>query len=400
MARSAEGNAITSTTGRVLGDVDGYNIQLLDSPTDIEADWKTLEQECTGCIYQNYDWVRIACKTLEKDHSIFIITGRNENGLQFILPMVLDGRFLKTLRWIGNTHANICSGLYSESFLSSPNQDIIKKVFKLIAKSVGLLAKLNLANQPELLKRHKNPLLSVSHQLSVNKMYDTDLSNGMDAVLDAGNGKRKRKLWRKQNRVAEDMGGMELVVPETQDDQINAIDEFLKLKSARLSEMGVKDVFADDDTRDFMYQLATFPQQEHNRLFKIYQLKIAGETRAIYALGIYGSYAQAYVNAVSYDEFSQHSPGEMILYAMIEDLVANDVQKFDLGVGYERYKKSWCPNETDLYDNIIPLTPLSIPYVYTVRALVRLKRYLRNNQAIWLKLKQLRKLTAKAGLKK
>ena len=389
--------AVTQTnsdTGTIIGYVGDYCIQCLNAPEPIEQEWIALQAQETASIYQNYDWVRIACKTLEKENSIFIVTGRNQQGLQFVLPMVLDSKTIKTLRWIGGSHANICSGIFSEDFLTSSEKNTIQKTFRLIGKSIGGIAKSQLQNQPLTLKSYKNPLSHLHLRPAVNNMYDMDLRDGLDAILDAGSGKRKRKLWRKQNRVAEAMGGYELTTPVTKEEITTAVNEFINLKGQRLEELGIHNIFSDKNTIDFFHELSSVPEHDTGHLFRIYQLKIQNKTRAMYAIGINGKYCQAYVNAVEYDDFADHSPGEMILYAMIERLIEEGYERFDLGVGYERYKRSWCPGQHPLFDTNIALTPAGIPVVLALRIKNRIKRYVRNNPELWVKLKKLRKVKA------
>lgn len=385
---------LDSEKGEIIGYAGDYCIQVLNSPVLIKDDWELLQCEKTAFIYQNYEWVRIACETIEKNNTIFIVTGRVNDKLQFILPMAFEEGIVKTVKWIGGTHANICSGIFSEAFLKTEAPSLIPEVFKLIKKSIGGSVKTQLHNQPFILKSYKNPMLTLPHQASINSIYDMGLSDSLDATLDQGNGKRKRKIWRKQNRVAESMGGYELVSPQSREDILEAVDEFFLLKGKRLSEMGVQNVFADQNTIDFFVQMALAAPLKDGHLFKIYQLKVQNKTRAMYVLGINGSYCQAYVNAVEYDEFSDHSPGEMILYAMIEQLINDGHTKLDLGVGDERYKRSWCPGKHPLFDTNIALSASAQPGILALRAKNSVKRYVRNNPKLWLKLKKIRKTKA------
>ncbi len=387
---------INSKEEDVIGYIGDYCIQCINTPEAIETEWKELQKANTAGIYQNYDWVRIACKTLEKSNQIYIVTARDKNGLQFILPLVLEGSFFKTLRWIGNTHANVCSGLFTEAFLKTASKPLMTSVFKVIAQSIKSIAQSKLINQPSTLKSFTNPMMHLPQQNSINNMYDMDLRDGLDVILDQGNGKKKRKLWRKQNRLAESMGGYELVIPETKEAISEAIEELLILKAKRLKSLGIPDIFADQNTMDFLNELATFPPLEDGHLLQIFQLKIAGKTRAMYVYGISGKYCQAYVNAVEYDEFSEHSPGEMVLYALVDHLCEKEYERLDLGVGDERYKVSWCPGKHQLFDTTQPLSAYAVPFVAWVRMKNALKRYIRNNPSIWLRLKKFRK--AKASL--
>jgi len=383
-------------TDNVIGHAGEYCIQIWDDPSLIKKEWKQLQAEKTAHIYQNYDWVRIASETLERDHQIFIVTGcttgHNDKQLHFILPFVLESGMFKTLRWIGGSHANINCGVFSEVFLKSDNADTMMAILRLLRKQVGPFVVCRLNNQPHFLKSYPNPLLHLQHQKSVNMMYDMNLTDGMDAILDQGSGKRKRKLWRKQNRVADTMGGSQLVTPTNKDDILAAVDEFTVMKAKRLHDLGIRNVFAGENTLDFLKRMAIEPERDGVHLFRIYQLKIGGKTRAIYAIGIHGDLCQAYVNAVEYDEFADHSPGEMIMYAMVQKLVEDGYRSLDMGVGDERYKRSWCPGQHDLFDNVIPLSVFGAPIAFTQKMKNTIKGYLRNNPAIWNRLKKIRKL--------
>lgn len=375
-----------------LGYAGEYCVEACSNPEIIKDEWEALQASKTACIYQSYDWVNIACKTFESKNTPFIVSGKDKSGLQFILPMVIEEGFIKTLRWIGGSHANICSGMYSKNFLEKADKNIIEETFKLISASLGGIVIANLNNQPLELSSRPNPLLHLPHQASVNIMYDIDLTLGMDGILDSGSGKRKRKLWRKQNRVAEKMGGFELVIPQTKEDITQALKEFKTFKAARFKDLGIKDIFAEDESINFLIQLAHQPMKDDIQQFRIFQLKIGGETRAIYAVGIFGDYCQAYVNAVKYDEFAEQSPGEMIMYAMLENLIEQGYKKLDMGVGNERYKRSWCPGQHDLFDTIRPMTPIAIPFNRLLQIKNNAKRYVRNNEKIWSIFKKLRKI--------
>lgn len=384
----------TSHASNTLGYVGQYCIESFLNPADLKQEWEALQASKTACIYQSYDWVRIACETFERENTPFVITGKDENGLQFILPMVIEGSFVKTLRWIGGSHANICSGMYSQDFLNTADEKTIFEIFKLISASLSGIVIAQLSNQPFALGSVPNPLAHLPHQTSVNIMYDMDLTMGLDAILDVGSGKRKRKLWRKQQRVAETMGGYEFVIPQSTEDIAEALEEFKTLKAARFQDLGIKDVFAEENSINFLIQLAYEPMKNDIQQFRIFQLKVADKTRAMYAVGIFGDYCQAYVNAVAYDDFADQSPGEMMMYAMVEHLIEQGFKKFDMGVGNERYKRSWCPGQHDLFDTIRPMTPLAIPFNKALQVKNSAKRYLRNNDRIWPQLKKLRKIKA------
>ena len=191
---------------------------VISADTDIhqvKTMWKSLEKKCTGAIYQNFDWIRIAYETLERSHQPLIIHGNIGSGRTFIIPLVVVDGIFKTVRWPGGKHANICCGIYSRSFLENVDEKIMKQIISFISKEVSGTALLQLYSQPKKIGQFRNPMLLLPNQDSQNILFEISLEQGLDGVLNAGNGKRKRQLFRKQSRVAEELGGFELVSPET-----------------------------------------------------------------------------------------------------------------------------------------------------------------------------------------
>lgn len=382
--------------GEEIGTVQSVQLTLHTTVEELEKEWLFLQVEDQSLIYQTYEWVRIAFNTLEKNTSPLIICGWKEDRIQFILPLVAEKTgLITTIRWIGRTHVNIGGGLYSKQFLANLGDTFFKMAFKQIAKSVSGPKLLRLNNQLFDLPTGPNPMLSLPKQTSVNHFFEMDISKGIDAVLELGNAKRKRKLYRRQVRVGDDNGGSELFIPQTEEEINASIDDFLIQKAARFKEMGVEDVFADDGTRDFLRQLALAPMQDGVQPLRIFELRIGGKTRAMYGCGIHGDYCQSCINSVTYDDLAHISPGEMVLYMMIEHLVEEGFDKFDLGVGDERYKISWCRTATDLFDTISPLSVSVIPIMFAMKSKLKLKAFIRGNNVIWPYFKKMRKKVAK-----
>ncbi len=375
--------------------IDAMNLRVETDIAAIEPLWRSLEAEKTSFVYQSYDWMEIIYRTLEAENKPLIIHGSTACGRTFILPLVIVEGLIRTVRWPGGKYTNICCGLYSRRFLETVDGDIMRNIVAFIGDHVSGIALLKLDSQPKKLHGLANPMALLPTQASQNIMYEVSISDGMDAVLDAGNGKRKRKTFRKQVREAEQRGGHELVTPET-DAQINlALDDFLEQKSKRFAELGVKDVFSIPAAREMLKALAITKGPDGNRLLRLLELKVGGKTRAMYGYGVSDDFCQAWINSVTYDDFADHSPGEMILYLLIERLIDEGFSHLDLGVGTERYKQSWCRTGTQLFDVIMPLSPAAYPMVAGNRVKYAIKARLRNNELFWTRFKKLRKISAK-----
>ncbi|MEM9279126.1 MAG: GNAT family N-acetyltransferase [Pseudomonadota bacterium] len=367
-------------------------VDLVDDISLLKSEWEDMQAEGTSFICQNYDWVRIAYETFDSSHRPVIITGRNSDGIQFILPLVLVTGMPSRLRWPGGNHVNLGTGLFSRKFLEEPGHGTMRFVFEQIGKKLPGIIVLHLKNQPQKLLGYPNPLLELPHQPNPNPLYVMDLKPGFEAILDMGNGKRKRKIFRRQHRVAESLGGYELVTPTDKDEISSIMDEFFAMKSERFAELGIPDAFGDTEAREFLSALAGEPEKNGTQLLRLMALKVDGKMRAMYGSGILPGYCQACINAVAYDDFAEESPGEMIMYLMVDHLINEGFEYLDLGVGHERYKISWCKKSHQIMDTIYPLSYGAIPFSQYLRSETRMKEIIKGNHTLWENFKKVRKL--------
>ena len=221
-------------------------------------------------------------------------------------------------------------------------------------------------------------------------LFDMDLEQGLNAILNMGNAKRKRKLFRRQSRIAEQYGGFELKSDHTSSEKHALMEDFYEQKSRRFKELGVTDVFAPDTAKAFIRGLCDSPINDNIELLRLFELKVGGKTRALYGCAMHHDYCQAWINSVTYDDFAEESPGEMVLYLMIERLIEEGYSKLDLGIGAERYKYSWCREHKPLFDVLMPLSWYLKPYTLALILTVRLKAKLRNDQRLWKHVRKIR----------
>lgn len=369
-----------------------YELVITDDMEHVRADWEVLEKEWNATAYQSPAWVRIALETFDsKNTPVFVLARKNGRPIM-VLPLVLVAGSPSILRWPGDNHCDIGCALFSTEYLKNPDPTLITTVLdRLRSHLVGPIV-LWLKNQPATLGDFANPLLDLPHQHGPDPLYFMDVSQGMEAILQQGNAHRKRKTFRRQVRKANEIGGYEMVVPESDAEIIETLDLFFELKSVRLKHLGIHDVFEPPEVRAFLQKLALTRGPTGTRILQFYVLKVGGKTRAMYGVSINGNRCFSAINAVSYDEFSPESPGEMILYLMIEDLIERGIEYFDIGIGEERYKKSWCKQHHELMETIHPIGVAARPIAALMRCKTMLKHQIKSNPFLWSNMKRLRKL--------
>ncbi len=373
----------------------GLHVEILHDLAAVATPWHALFAQGTSTAYQTYDWIKIACETFERQNTPVILYATQDNEPAFLIPLMLERGFPSILRWPGNNHANIGCGLFSRKFLAAPPDGLMPDLMRFVNKTLPGTILLHLKNQPAELSGFPNPILAIPSQAGPNPLFPIDLTKGFDFVLDQGNGKRKRKLFRRQCRVADHLGGWELSIPDTQEEISFTIDEFFRLKTSRFTTLGVNDVFSSQEAKDLLTRLALQPEKDGIQPLRLFVLKVAGTMRAMYGTCTTKKRCYSFINAVEYDEFSEESPGEMVLYLMIEHLVNSGFEYFDIGIGQERYKHSWCKEPSTLQETVYPMGMAAKPIALYIKLLTAMKERIKANPAMWGKIKQFRRIRSR-----
>lgn len=361
------------------------DILVSDRASGLKESWEALERVSAVSVYQTYHWVDSCLKTLEADkgRQAMIITGSFRGEPYFILPLVVEGDLIKRLRWVGGKHANLGMGLFHPELIKNSCTENFSALFERIGSLVPGIGFAKLCCQPEQWSGQNNPLLQLPSQESLHKAYLIDLNNGFEAMLNSGNGKRKRKKFRSQARTAEKAGGYRMVIPSTPGEALKLLDVFREQKAVRFKQQGIEDVFSTAETRQFLDKLAAMAPNEQSSCLELFALEIGGEIRAVFGGGRFGTHLSGYFSSISDDEISHISPGEMLLYLMAEHCAENGYKSIDLGCGDERYKRSWCQQQIELSDVILPLSKRAVPLVYCYKMWCNIRRSVRSNDLLW-----------------
>lgn len=375
---------------------EAINLSVHDNISSLKSEWKKAEKLSNISVYQRFEWVEAYLKNQSQNEDLrpFIIVARLEEELVFILPLVLKGKYLTRVKFIGGSHVNFNMGLFPKPYLDLMTPYTFKKIFARIQDLVPGLGYLALCCQPDSWEGEKNPLLYEPHQLSSNPAFFLDLSGGFDETLARGNAKRKRKKFRQQCRLADSQGGYEFIKHQTRKEAEMLIDAFLQQKSKRLRDLGIKDVFADPHVKDFLLDLANKSIGRKSPLLQLYGLKVGEKIAAVFGAGVMEKHLSGFFSSIDADQFAELSPGEMLLYLTVKDACEQGYTKMDLGAGDERYKRSWSTETVEMYEIFMPYNTMSMPVVAARRFYGTLRRVIRANEISWNFFKKLRKQAA------
>lgn len=374
---------------------DAIDLAVHDRIESVKAEWQAMERLGLFSVYQRYDWAAAFMETRrEADGQPFIITGRYQDETVFILPCVIHGRVFRRLKFIGGSHVNFNLAIFSPEYGKLVTSESMTRLFRRIRQIVPGIGYMALCCQPVEWRGAKNPMIGLPHQRSANPAFVLDLEGGFSATLARGNAKRKRKKFRQQCRMAEGLGGYRLIKPDCRADIDRVIDIFFSQKSARLREQGIRDVFAEPEVRSFVGELANRSLLLDEPLLQLYALEVGGEILAIFGGGVLSGHLSGFFSSIDSRRHLELSPGEMLLYLVVEDACAAGYRQIDFGAGDERYKRSWSSETIDMVDIILPLNRAGMPLVTLRRIYGDLRRMLRESPAIWTAYKRMRRLRA------
>lgn len=240
------------------------------------------------------------------------------------------------------------------------------------------------------LRGRRNPLLSLPHMHSPNIALAVDLTPGFEKIVERSGGKRKRKRHRYQRRKFAAAGPIHLIRAENEQQVRQLLDAFFAMKAVRLQRLGVGNVFGSEAVRAFFRDLFVKAVAAPAPAFFLDALEVGGKIRAITGSCICADRLICDFAAFAEDELSIASPGEYLLHENIAAACRSGFKIYDLGVGDEPYKRSWCDLETHHFDVIVPLTMRGKLLAAGLTTTGRLKAAIKNSPLAWRLIKAIR----------
>ena len=323
-----------------------------------------------------------------------IIASRNGQIILVLALEVVNKSGLKIAQFVGGSHANANFPAMKAALSHAESVVLLKQL------ETGLKAKpwsvdaIILERQLDTLGDMPNPLIANGSSTSPNIALHLNVDQSFDAVLETRSAKRKRKRNRSQQRKFEAAGGFNIVNPNTKADIEPLLDTYFAMKAAQLSGKGVANVFGRPNEQAFFKALFSdnTPDRDHN--FYLSSLSVGGKTRAIYGSSLHGPRQIVHFTAFADDELTAASPGDFLNFALVEAACNGDVKIYDLGIGDEGYKRSWCDVETWHRDTVIGISLQGKLAKLQFDATRSAKRWIKNNEKLWAFAKRIRKIKA------
>lgn len=290
---------------------------------------------------------------------------------------------VKVARVLGLSHANGNFFPTSGALPQADDHACVVAAIQAVRAARPDIHALMFERQLSSLRGRANPILTLPSQASPNVALSLDLSPGFEAVLDANSGARKRKRHRYQARKLEAIGTVRRFRPRSADEVARVCTAFFEMKAVKLRQMGIADVFEPEPVRAFFGKLFAGSAQSQEPQFVLDAIEVDGKIRAVTGSSLCGDRLICDFAGYAEGDTTGASPGDYLLFENIKDAAAAGFAVYDLGVGDEPYKRSWCEIETWQQDAFVALTAAGSALGFVESAKTRLKSAIKGNARLW-----------------
>jgi CelD/BcsL family acetyltransferase involved in cellulose biosynthesis len=361
------------------------DLSLHDELASIENDWRTFEQRADCTVFQTFDWLSTWHRHIgirERGKPVIVI-GRHQGAILFVMPFAFDPDARK-IGWLGTSLCNYNGPLLARDFSQrvSPAHfiEIWGQVRRLLRSAIGHDL-IDLEKMPDAIGEQPNPFCALGVTPHVNNAYLTALAGDWETYYAAKRSSTTRRSDRKKQRRLAELGEVRFATAAGRDEITRTLDALIEEKTSSYAKLGVDNMFDRPGYRDFFLDLATGPQSA--RLTHLSRIDVGNETAAAnFGLVFRGTYI--YLLAGYNDgDLGRFGPGSLQLLEMFQYAFERGLKVFDFTIGDEPYKRDWYDVEMRLYDHASAATLRGWMVVMPARAMRLVKRFVRQNPAIW-----------------
>ncbi|MGJ0509295.1 MAG: GNAT family N-acetyltransferase [Methylocystis sp.] len=367
--------------GEQHGLATGAAVRSIDVFTEMDAaraDWLALSDATGVSPYQSFAFLSAWRDTIGRAGNVepFIIVARDADGAPTaLLPLCVIDRSIRIALFLGGRESNFNlpllrpdAGHDSESL-----RDLLVQAARLTPAGPDLYY---LRNQPLRFEGVDNPLAFRNAHPSASFGYGATLPAKADALAARFSKETRKKLRRKEQRLAE-LGALTYEHRVKGAHGAEIVDALLRQKAARFDLGGE---FARLNVSGLLNQLR---ERAEDGGVELHALRMGERIVATYAGVVRGGRFSAMLNSFEQDDrFARCSPGELLLHALMRDLVARGMTHFDLGAGEARYKSRVCDETIALCDATLPVSARGAVVAPLLSAYLRLKRRVKQTPAL------------------
>ena len=243
---------------------------------------------------------------------------------------------------------------------------------------------------PETIGDLENPFRQLPCQLHPSATHQAKLEDSLKAFVKSKRSNKSVATDRRKERRLAEQGEIRFVVASEPDERQMLLDALFRQKSEGYRALGVSDLFARADHREF---IAGVCAEMGSSKALLCGLTVGDRVAATCFSLVHHGRLYYLLPAYERDELTRFGPGNVLLYRLFEWCFDHDVAVFDFTLGDEPYKFFWSDAEMHMYDHFEGSNLRGSVYVALLKISLRLKTRIKQSPRLlraMLKLRQLR----------
>ncbi|MCD7059038.1 GNAT family N-acetyltransferase [Pelagibacterium xiamenense] len=375
----------TAAAGFTIDAVEGLDVAVFDTLEAVEPIWRELETRAVLTPYQTFDWINAYQATgFSPEARIRVIVWTDNGRPVALLPLAIGSRFgVRVGQVIGMEISNGDSLVFDPAYAEKMTPRAIRAALKVLGKTGAGVDIVNFhclfAHEPD----QPNPLLAFPHAPAPDHFYwcafEEAEGSYIDKVLPH---KRRTNIRRSMRRLQEGFGELQLR-HATSEEEIAALhDVFVAQRGKRFKQMGVENIFARPQFAT-LFKTAARTGIERGTPVLRYHALYAGETVVATSIGVYsGKHYSQYINSTTDGQAAKYTLMGVTLSLLVDELRAEGITTFDMGLGDFEYKTEWTSRYT-VYDSVVPVSLCGQMAAPMLRAARQAKRTIKQTPALW-----------------
>jgi CelD/BcsL family acetyltransferase involved in cellulose biosynthesis len=343
--------------------VHGLDVVIYETFRDAEQSWREIEERGTNFVFQSFDWCATWSETIGRALRVepVLVDVRDPRiGAAMFLPLgVRPKRFgVRALSFLDGRLAD-----HTAPVLAGPTDTAFDDVrTKAILHRLGDATRADVLDFRHLRGRvgdHRNPLVTSqtrhasygTHSLRLDGTWEAFCAEGLSSSHQAGSRRRLRRL--------QERGTPRLVIATSVEQALAILETTIVQKARRYRETGRPSPFDIAAYQTFYRQMTA--RHHRSGLVHVAALMLDDEMLASHWGCVHrGRFLWL---MPSYDAaWSRMSPGRLLLDQLVEWSFKEGLCEFDLTIGDEPYKFTFCNVHEALYGRVDPRSPLGWAY--------------------------------------
>jgi CelD/BcsL family acetyltransferase involved in cellulose biosynthesis len=358
---------------------------LYRSTDEAEPFWRSFERRAECWPFQSFDfvstWQRTIGQSMGTEPCIVAVHDADGTPLM-LLPLALDRRGpFRVLSWLGGDMADYKGPLVARQLGENLDYAAFTRIWHEIAAILPSHDLVSFDSQPEFIGSEPNPFTMLSESPHPSSSHYTLLEGDVDSFLAAKRSSKSRWQMRRKYRRLQEMGEIEFVIPREQAEIESVMQSVFEQKSRNYRELGVPDLFAKPEYREFCLSLSRASIETgfaHLSALTLDGELVAGHWGLVFRKRFYFLFPSYAVG-----EVERLSPGVGLLQHLFKWCFDHGVEVFDFTVGDEPYKDLWCDRELALFHHVQATSLQGIAPAAYISTGGRLKRAIKTSDVLW-----------------